>query len=200
MVKVGVVDYGVGNVGSVINALRRANADVVVVNDKASIRSVDALILPGVGSFDAAMARLGGIRDSLDEVRGTIPILGICLGLQIMFRGSDEGSLGGLAWYDGWVNAIKGPRVPHIGWDYVKLLQDCPIGVREGYYYFMHSYAVVNPKANKPFVGFTRYGSDLILSVLCDEDRLTFGTQFHPEKSGRLGLGVIRGFVELTRR
>lgn len=200
VVKVGVVNYGVGNVGSIFNALRRIEAEPLLINNTADLRSVDAVILPGVGSFNSAMVNLSRLTDELNRVRGSSPILGICLGLQLMFKGSDEGELRGLGWYDGWVNRIRGPRVPHIGWDYVKLSGDCNLGVARGYYYFMHSYAVVNPVNEPPFVGFTKYGDSTILSVLCDEGNATYGTQFHPEKSGKLGLSILNGLVNLARR
>ncbi len=199
VVKVGVVNYGVGNVGSIFNALRRIGAEPMLINSAVELRSVDAVILPGVGSFNSAMVNLSRLTDELNSVRGSSPILGICLGLQLMFKGSDEGELGGLGWYDGWVNRIRGPRVPHIGWDYVKLNGECNLGVIGGYYYFMHSYAVVNPINEPPNIGFTRYGGSTILSVLCDEGKATYGTQFHPEKSGKLGLSILSGLINLAK-
>ncbi len=200
VVKVGVVNYGVGNVGSVFNALRRVGAEPVLINSAVELRGVDAVILPGVGSFNSAMVNLSRLSDELGRIRGSTPILGICLGLQLMFKGSDEGELGGLGWYDGWVSRIRGPRVPHIGWDYVKLSGECNLGVFRGYYYFMHSYAVVNPINKPPNIGFTKYGDSTILSVLCDESSVTYGTQFHPEKSGKLGLSILSGLVNLVKR
>lgn len=202
MVKVGVVNYGVGNVGSIFNALRRINAEPHLITNAKDLSAVDAVILPGVGSFNAAMINLnrGDVASELNELRGSKPILGICLGLQLMFRGSDEGKLSGLGWYGDWVKAIRGPRVPHIGWDYVKVNDGCSLDVPSGYYYFMHSYAVVNPAPNPPNLGFTRYGDSTILSALCDNDKLTFGTQFHPEKSGKLGLRVLMSLVGLAHR
>ncbi|MCG2866885.1 MAG: imidazole glycerol phosphate synthase subunit HisH, partial [Vulcanisaeta sp.] len=115
MLRIGVINYGVGNLGSVINALRRAGADPVIINNPPELRTVDALILPGVGSFDPAMSRLKPVSNELNSVRGVIPILGICLGLQLMFSGSDEGELNGLGWYGDRVRRIEGPRIPHIG-------------------------------------------------------------------------------------
>ena len=200
VVKVGVVNYGVGNVGSVLNALRRVGAEPLLVNNAVDLRNADALILPGVGSFNSAVVNLTRLIDELNRVRGSSPILGICLGLQLMFKGSDEGELGGLGWYGEWVSRIRGPRVPHIGWDYVKVNGECSLGVMNGYYYFMHSYAVVNPVKESPNVGFTKYGDSTILSVLCDEKKVTFGTQFHPEKSGKLGLSILSSIVNLARK
>ncbi|MGC9226851.1 imidazole glycerol phosphate synthase subunit HisH, partial [Caldivirga sp.] len=91
LVKVGVVNYGVGNVGSVLNALRRVGAEPLLVNNAVDLRNADALILPGVGSFNSAVVNLTRLVDELNRVRGSSPILGICLGLQLMFKGSDEG-------------------------------------------------------------------------------------------------------------
>jgi len=146
------------------------------------------------------MSRLDRFKGELTKVRGSVPILGICLGLQVMFEGSDEGSLNGLSWYPGRVIRLRGPRVPHIGWDLVKLARPCEIINGDGYFYFMHSYAVVNPGSDLPYSGITRYGDDYILSALCDEKTLTFGVQFHPEKSSRNGLGVLRNFVKFIRK
>jgi len=199
MLRIGVINYGVGNLGSVINALRRAGADPVIINNPPELRTVDALILPGVGSFDPAMSRLKPVSNELNSVRGVIPILGICLGLQLMFSGSDEGELNGLGWYSDRVRRIEGPRIPHIGWDYVKVNNDCELDAVDGYYYFMHSYAVTNPTPNKPYIGVTKYGNTTILSILCDDDKLTYGTQFHPEKSSKLGLNILRSFINLAK-
>ncbi len=90
MVKVGIINYGVGNLGSLINAFRKIGSEPVIINEPGEFASIDAIILPGVGSFDAAMSRLDKFKDALSKVRGSVPILGICLGLQVMFRGSDE--------------------------------------------------------------------------------------------------------------
>jgi glutamine amidotransferase len=202
VVKLGVVDYGVGNVGSVFNALRRVNADPHLIKDINDLSNVDAIILPGVGSFNAAVVNLvnSGIAEELNRFRGSVPILGICLGLQLMFRGSDEGKLSGLGWYGEWVRRINGPRVPHIGWGYVKVNGECGLAPTQGYYYFMHSYAVTNPTPSKPYIGITKYGNSTILSILCDDDKLTYGTQFHPEKSSKLGLSILRSFISITKR
>jgi len=117
-----------------------------------------------------------------------------------MFRGSDEGKLSGLGWYGEWVRRINGPRVPHIGWGYVKVNGECGLAPTQGYYYFMHSYAVTNPTPGKPYIGITKYGNSTILSILCDDDKLTYGTQFHPEKSSKLGLSILRSFISITKR
>ncbi|WP_367834233.1 hypothetical protein [Vulcanisaeta sp. JCM 16159] len=108
--------------------------------------------------------------------------------------------MSGLSWYPGRVSRLRGPRVPHIGWDLVKAVKPCELLNDDGYFYFMHSYAVINPGNEVPYSGITHYGGDNILSVLCDEGALTFGVQFHPEKSSRNGLGVLRRFIELTRK
>ncbi|WP_069807432.1 imidazole glycerol phosphate synthase subunit HisH [Vulcanisaeta thermophila] len=202
VVKVGIINYSVGNLGSLINAFRRVGGEVQLIGPENPhlVRSVDALVLPGVGAFDAAVKYLSQIVDYINEAVSSIPILGICLGLQLMFEGSDEGVLRGLSWYKSWVKRINGPRVPHIGWDLVRVVRPCPILTNDDYYYFMHSYAVINPGGEVPYSGITKYGNDQILSVLCDEDRLVFGVQFHPEKSSRAGLEVLRRFLSLSRK
>ncbi|WP_054844447.1 imidazole glycerol phosphate synthase subunit HisH [Vulcanisaeta souniana] len=189
MVKVGIINYNVGNLGSLINAFRRVDSEPIIINEPSELMSVDAVVLPGVGSFDAAMSRLGRFRDDLSKVRGSVPMLGICLGLQVMFEGSDEGSLSGLSWYLGRVSRLGGPRVPHIGWDLVRSVRPCEILDGNGYFYFMHSYAVINPGNDLPYSGITRYGDGNILSVLCDKRSMTFGVQFHQKKRQETGIG-----------
>ncbi len=201
MARVGIINYGVGNLGSLVNAFKRVGSEPLLINESSELLQVDAIVLPGVGSFDAAMSRLGIFSDELIKMRGSVPILGVCLGLQVMFEGSDEGSLGGLSWYSGRVNRLRGPRIPHIGWDLVRSVRPCEILSNDGYFYFMHSYAVINPSGDLPYSGITRYGDDYVLSVLCDERLVTFGVQFHPEKSGkRRGLEVLRHFIGLAHK
>lgn len=201
MVRVGIINYGVGNLGSLINAFRRVGSEPTIINEPGEFMNVNAIVLPGVGSFDAAMSRLDKFKDALTGIRGgSTPILGICLGLQVMFEASDEGSLSGLSWYPGRVSRLRGPRVPHIGWDLVKAVKPCELLSDNGYFYFMHSYAVINPGSEIPYSGITHYGGDNILSVLCDERVVTFGVQFHPEKSSKNGLEVLRRFIEIARK
>ncbi len=108
MVRVGIINYGVGNLGSLVNAFRRVGSEPIIINEPSEFMNVDAIVLPGVGSFDAAMSRLDKFKDALSKIKGSTPILGICLGLQVMFEGSDEGSLGGLSWYPGRVSRLRG--------------------------------------------------------------------------------------------
>ena len=198
MVKVGLLNYGVGNLGSLTNALSRVGAEAVVINEASSLKNVDALILPGVGSFDAAARRIMDFVDLINGVRGSIPIMGICLGLQLMFESSDEGVLRGLGWYGARVRRLNHPRLPHIGWGRVKVVKPCSIIGADGYFYFMHSYAVLD-YVNLPYAGISRYGGEEFLSVLCDEKAATYGTQFHPEKSSRGGLIILSNFVKLAK-
>lgn len=199
MVRVGILNYGVGNVGSIANAIARVGGEAVVVNSPLELKFVDALILPGVGSFDAALEHLGPYLEGLNSLRGSVPMLGICLGLQLMFEGSEEGVKNGLSWYRGWARRVRGPRTPHIGWDLVRLVRPCSLIEESGHYYFMHSYAVLDPSPDVPYAGLTNYGG-WVLSLLCDEGRLTYGTQFHPEKSGKGGLALLRRFLGVARK
>lgn len=198
--RVGILDYSVGNMGSLINALRRLGVEPLILRDIKFIRQVDSLILPGVGSFDSAMELLRPVSVELSSMRGSVPMLGICLGLQVMFMGSDEGRSPGLSWYPGRVVRIRGPRVPHISWDPVEVVKPCTLLDHGDYYYFMHSYSVMNPGDDIPYSAVTNYGGDRILSVLCDEDRSVYGTQFHPEKSSKAGLKLLSNFLNIARR
>lgn len=202
---IGIIDYGVGNLFSLQSSLRYVGADTVVSGDTDVLRRADRLILPGVGAF-ADAARL--LRESgLDRVvlqaadRGT-PVLGICLGMQLLFEKSFEyGEHPGLGFVPGQVCPLtpdlgdKTLKVPQIGWNAVHILHDDPIFkyVRDGeYFYYVHSYYGKNCAANTLAV------SDYSLPVtgVVKAGRV-YGTQFHPEKSGDAGLRLLRAFSEL---
>lgn len=202
---IGIIDYGVGNLFSLQSSLRYVGADTVVSGDADVLRRADRLILPGVGAF-ADAARL--LRESgLDRVvlqaadRGT-PVLGICLGMQLLFEKSFEyGEHPGLGFVPGQVCPLapdlgdKTLKVPQIGWNAVHILHDDPIFkyVRDGeYFYYVHSYYGKNCAANTLAV------SDYSLPVtgVVKAGRV-YGTQFHPEKSGDAGLRLLRAFSEL---
>ncbi|MDK2384890.1 MAG: imidazole glycerol phosphate synthase subunit HisH [Candidatus Korarchaeota archaeon] len=182
--RVRVFDYGVGNVFSVTKALRDLGAEIVE-------EDYDALILPGVGSFDGALERAGHLRDALAE--GT-PTLGICLGMQLLFERSEEGSLPGLGLVRGEVVRFpRGMKAPHMGWSLVRGWSRIFEGT--GYFYFAHSYYAV--PGEDVVRGIVRYGVDVPAII---EKGSLFGTQFHPEKSGRLGREVLSNFLREARR
>lgn len=201
-----IVHYGAGNLRSVIHAFERLDEPVVVASDAAAIEKATRLVLPGVGSFDAAMRNMEGtgILSVLQRrVReDKVPILGICLGMQMFTRQSEEGSLPGLGWIEGETVRFTfenghGLKVPHIGWNEIHRLRACPMleNLESGSsFYFAHSYHVVCP--DETVVSATaHHGREFVCAVQVDN---LFGVQFHPEKSHILGETFLRNFLEAT--
>jgi glutamine amidotransferase len=202
-----VVDYGVGNLGSIANLCRYLNIPARFCSSPAEVASADKLLLPGVGAFDAAMAQIEqrGLRAALEHsVRNRgVPILGICLGMQLLSEASEEGSIAGLGFIRGHTVRIPAapdgqPRltIPHMGWNKVspspssRLLARLPPEPR---FYFVHSYHVVCTDPTDT-AGTVQYGAALTAAI---ERGNVFGTQFHPEKSHRYGMQVMRNFHSL---
>jgi imidazole glycerol-phosphate synthase subunit HisH len=199
--RVGVCDYGVGNLRSVERALVNAGVTVSVSADPAEIAGCDGVILPGVGAFGAASAVLRdrGLDGAvLDVAARGLPVLGVCLGYQLLFEHSDEGDGGqGLGLLAGEVTRLRvaGHKVPHMGWNRIRRVRDSDLltGVEDGaYVYFVHSYAA-HPDVNDT-VAVTDYGGEIAAAA---QRGNVMGTQFHPEKSGSIGLQVYAGFVRL---
>jgi glutamine amidotransferase len=192
--RVGICDYGVGNLRSVERALLRVGAGVVISGDAGDIAECDAVVLPGVGAFAGAVATLqrSGLADAVRHVAAAgRPVLGVCLGYQMLFERSDEGDGGdGLGLLSGEVTRLPGNglKVPHMGWNRLRMLAGSSLldGVEDGsYVYFVHSYA---PRAAaEDVVAVTDYGGELAAAV---QRGNVMGTQFHPEKSGAAGLRV----------
>jgi imidazole glycerol-phosphate synthase subunit HisH len=199
------VDLGLGNLGSVTNMLTRAGAQVQRVSAPAALADASKVILPGVGSFDAMVRKLdaAGFRQPiLEHVRQGKHLLGICLGMQMLSEGSDEGKLAGLGLIPGRVRrfSFKGDlahlKVPHMGWNQVKLVHQHPLGqgLEAGArFYFVHSY-YFDCESEGDVLLRTSYGLDFASGVQRDT---VMGVQFHPEKSHRFGLQLIKNFVEL---
>jgi glutamine amidotransferase len=199
---VALLDYGVGNLHSAAKALDRAGADVRVVPSVADAAGAAALVVPGVGAYGACLdglGRAGGPEAVAGWLAGGRPLLGICVGMQLAFEGSEEGPVaGGVAAVGGTVRRLAGAvKVPHIGWDEVSPRPDSALfaGLPEGTrFYFVHSYA---PSANHAAVAAVcDYGGPFAAAV---ERGNLFGTQFHPEKSGAAGLALLANFVEQAR-
>lgn len=199
-----VVDAGIGNLGAIPNMLKRIGATARITNRADEIAAADRLILPGVGAFDAAMRTLNelGIVDALTQkaIGERVPVLGVCLGMQLLFRGSEEGDLPGLGWIGGDVvkfqldAADRSVRVPHMGWNYVASTNGAALlaGFEQTpRFYFAHSYHVQCDDP-KDVAGWTSYGYRFA-SVVQHEN--IGGIQFHPEKSHRFGLKVFENFL-----
>jgi glutamine amidotransferase len=195
-----VIDCDMGNVGSIVNMLKKAGHSATISRDPREIAQADRLILPGVGSFDAGMANIRelGLLGVLEEkvMRERTPVLGICLGMQLLGRGSAEGRLPGLGWLPGQVVRFSKPglRVPHMGWNTVHparahwLFEGLPEEMR---FYFVHSYYMVCNDGAEPLAT-ARYGDDICVAVASEH---ILGVQFHPEKSHRFGMMLLRNFA-----
>lgn len=198
-----IVDYGMGNLGSIQNMLTYIGAESTVTADLDAIRAADRVILPGVGAFNAAMARINGsgLREVLDykALVERVPILGICLGMQLLSRGSEEGDIPGLGWIPAETRRfpdLPGLKVPHMGWNLVRRSTRSPL--TEGFeeetrFYFVHSYYVVVDEPRNSILK-TTYGVDFDSAIM--RGRI-FGVQFHPEKSHRFGMRLLQNFAAL---
>lgn len=194
--KLGLMDYGVGNLHSIAKGLERAGTEVELVTDPEQLTTMDCIVFPGVGAFGAAMDAL---RPALPSVRRKIsegtPTLGICLGMQILFERSEESPGEGIAVMKGDVRKLRAPRVPHMGWNNVEFSDD-PLfeGVRQGtQFYFANSY-ICNPREDVT-VAETVYGERFAAAV---RKNTICGVQFHPEKSGAPGLRLLSNFIRLA--
>ncbi len=198
-----IVDYGVGNLSSVSNMLRKAGGDVLISCNPADVLAAEKLLLPGVGHFDHGMKMLNasGLRDAVDRFALELrrPVLGICLGAQILGKGSEEGNAAGLGWVDmacRRLPAMPGIRVPHMGWNQIKRNKSSPLLDRMGEdarFYFVHSYRMECTHA-EDVLATAVHGMEFTCAVQRDN---IMGTQFHPEKSLRHGLALMQSFVEL---
>ncbi len=201
MPRVLIIDYGVGNLLSLQCALEKTGFETEIGLSKQKFKTADAIALPGVGNFSVAADKLSSFREEIaDCAKAGKPILGICLGLQLFFEESEEGAGKGLCLYEG--NNIRLPnkvKVPHMGWNTLKIVKDNEIldGVEdEAFMYFVHSLHPV-PKNNEIVCTRTEYGSTFASTIA---DKNVFGTQFHPEKSGDVGLRILRNFAKIAAR
>lgn len=202
-----IVNYGVGNLGSVFNMLKKVGADAVISSDSVEIEKADKLILPGVGAFDEGMKHLQesnliGILSEKALARRT-PTLGICLGMQLLMQKSEEGDLPGLGWIEGgnvrfrFDDSNGHLKIPHMGWNTVtvkrhdSLFKDLD---QEARFYFVHSYHVVC-KREDDVLAKTHHGDDFVSAL---QSGNIMGTQFHPEKSHKFGMKLLSNFAELA--
>ncbi len=200
---IAVIDYGAGNLFSVCNALQYLNIPHDITRDAAVIDRADAVILPGVGAFPAAMQSLRetGLIGTIRENAKKKPLLGICLGMQMLFDRSDEmGDCAGLSLIPGEVRRIPSQRViiPHMGWNELVITQESPMlsGIETPVYtYFVHSYQAFC--ADEHIIAYCDY--DGKIPALVTDGKFVFGAQYHPEKSGEKGLQMLRNFEEMTK-
>jgi glutamine amidotransferase len=204
-----IVDYNSGNISSVINSFKEVAKDKVnieVTADLNKIKSSDKVVLPGQGSFKScvdALNNIGGLVDTLNEfaINNKKPLLGICVGLQMFADiGYEEMETKGLGWVSGKVSKIDNQngkyKLPHIGWNQINIFKDSKIfkGIENNsHMYFVHSYEFV-PKNKDVISATTDYSSNIVCSI---EKENIFGTQFHPEKSDKIGLQIINNFINL---
>lgn len=201
---IAIIDYGVGNLFSLSCSFKAVGTDVVITGDEAVIRKADKLILPGVGAFEDAAKKLfssGLDKVILEQVNRGVPLMGICLGMQMLFEKSFEyGEHKGLGIIEGEIVAFEGrisPKlnIPHIGWNALEIKKDCPIlkYVKNGdCVYFVHSYFADN--CENSVTATAEY--DIPVTAVVQKGNV-FGCQFHPEKSGETGLAILKAFCEL---
>ena len=204
--RIGLIDYGMGNLHSVQRALERLDAKVVSVMDSTAMATCDGLVLPGVGAFDPAMERLQqrGLASAIQSwCQQGKPLLGICLGLQLLFEGSDEGQAPGLGLLQGRVIALprkSGHPIPHMGWEPLIPAEPSPLlpeGSPESWVYFVHSYAAAPTDAacTTALVAF----ADQTVTAAVWQGAIA-ACQFHPEKSGEAGEAILRRWLDWLER
>ncbi len=201
-----IIDYGLGNIRAFVNVYERLNIKTKIAHTAEELKDASKIILPGVGAFDYAMAQLNasGMRDELEKqvIENKIPIMGICVGMQILAKSSDEGNLPGLGWIDGEVKLFDATtipyktRLPHMGWNSINPVNNCQLlsgFTDQSRFYFLHSYYFVCNKVES-IISTTEYGITYASAVNRDN---IYGIQFHPEKSHSNGTQLLHNFAKL---
>jgi imidazole glycerol-phosphate synthase subunit HisH len=199
-----IIDYGVGNLNSIRNMLKRQGIPSVISSAREDIKQASKIILPGVGAFDSAMTKINSLQlDGIlkEKAAEGIPFLGICLGAQLLLEGSEEGNLKGLGLIKGWCRkfdqlAIAPLKVPHMGWSEITINGPHPLLPSEtvSRFYFVHSYYLACDNEENVFAK-AFYGHEFACGIM---NRNIFGVQFHPEKSHRFGAQLLTNFASLT--
>lgn len=204
---IGILDYGLGNIRAFSNIYKSLDIPYTLVKEKKQLENIDKLILPGVGAFDDAMIKFqqSGLCDKVEKMvlENKIPILGICVGLQILGISSDEGEKGGLGWINAQVKIFDSNRIefdtklPHMGWNSIKVINENePLFENlksEDRFYFLHSY-YFECKKDKDIIAVSHYGSDFTCAV---KSKNIYGVQFHPEKSLKNGEKLLYNFAKI---
>ena len=202
MVRVAIFDYGAGNIFSLKNSFEKVGANVEVITNIDDFKNYSGLLLPGVGNFDPAIKSISKFSDTKiqDVVENTVPVLGICLGMEMFFEKSEEGKEKGLGIMDGEVVVLPSSmKVPHMGWNSLEIKKPGKIlsGVEDGsWVYFVHSFRA-KPNFEKIITAVSDYG--IKVPAVVEQDNF-FGTQFHPEKSGSVGKIMIKNFLEECKK
>jgi len=201
LVKLAIFDYGSGNLFSLKAALERLGAEAEVIKKLENLESFDGLVLPGVGNFDPAIKSIKDYRKELDKaIKNQMSMLGICLGMEMLFNRSEEGKLNGLSILDGDVVMLpKKVKIPHMGWNNLKFVKESKLleGLNDNaWVYFVHSYHT-RPKNEGIVVANSEYGSEFPAVI---EHKNLFGTQFHPEKSGGIGAMMLKNFLQECKK
>jgi len=203
MVKISIFDYGAGNIFSLQSSLQRNGAQVSIINDFEESSEVDGIVLPGVGNFDPAIISINKCKTGFSRfIEKNIPLLGICLGMEMLFEKSEEGQLAGLDIIEGEVLSLPKNlvKIPHIGWNSLeitdkksKLFEGIP---NKSWVYFVHSY-YTTPKNSDIITSKSNYGVHIPASIEIDS---IYCTQFHPEKSSTTGEKMIKNFINICKR
>jgi len=199
-----IVDYGIGNLGSMFNMFKRIGVCVSIESEVSTIAKAKKIVLPGVGSFDTAMQHINtvsGLRGALDHkvLEEKVPVLGVCLGMQLLTCSSEEGNLPGLGWIPGKTRRFskhEGLKVPHMGWNVVQTNTPSRLTSnvgKEPRYYFVHSYYVQTEDPAHAIMR-TQYGLNFDSAIGRDN---IYGVQFHPEKSHQFGMQILKNFSEI---
>ncbi len=204
---IGIIDYGMGNITSIKNMITYVGGDATIVSRPDDLRQMDKVIIPGVGAFDNGMKKLEdkGFVEVLNVIalEDHKPVLGICLGMQLITKKSDEGGLSGLGWLDAETYKMqntqngKALRIPHMGWNIVKVVKESPLLLgltNESRFYFVHGYAV-RCHHREDILSTCDYGGEVVAIVQKDN---IYGVQFHPEKSHKFGMKLLYNFSQLA--